>query len=162
MNRYIPQTKYNPTTRQISISLGRIDQKTRQPFGGGLRDILLAYGLSFCFCEKASVQTILNLQWSKFYQLCLWRPRLWRVSLNPPPKGCRFVWWFLPSLEEICPEVGIYANESMLMSGRTPKRESGLIDKRASSWLMVRPQTLSYWGGVACSELLTIRRYAPR
>ena len=28
-----------------------------------------------------------------------------------------------------------------------PKRESGLIDKRASSWLMVSPQTLSYGGG---------------
>ena len=43
----------------------------------------------------------------------------------------------------------------------SPKRESGLIDKRACSWLMVRPPTLSYGGaggGVACSELLTARR----
>ena len=45
MNRFIPQTKYNPTTRQISFSLGRNPNQKMQNWEGGLRDTPIALGI---------------------------------------------------------------------------------------------------------------------
>ena len=45
MNRLIPQTKYNPTTRQIPFSLGRNPNQKMQKWEGGLRDTPIALGI---------------------------------------------------------------------------------------------------------------------